>query len=166
MAPYFSSLLGELYGPSAPGYQGEVVDHLLPADRRSSLSIVRPVDLVRAAGDELAFLGAKERPDDAPRALDATLSATRKGFDASHLVEVGIGCESCHGGSREHVADFRTKPSFEIRSTFVRALPSSWETGHRPAERARAVDRVCARCHQVLFSRYPFTWEGGHRNGD
>jgi predicted CXXCH cytochrome family protein len=22
---------------------------------------------------------------------------------------------------------------------------------------------VCARCHQVLFSRYPFTWEGGKR---
>ena len=22
------------------------------------------------------------------------------------------------------------------------------------------MNRVCARCHQVLFSRYPFTWEG------
>jgi predicted CXXCH cytochrome family protein len=164
--PYFSSLLGELYGPSAPGYQGEVVDRLLPVERRSPLAVTRADDLVRAAGDELAFLGARERPDDVPRALDAALRATRKGFDASHLVEVGIGCESCHGGSREHVADVRTKPSFEIRSSFVRALPSTWEERHRPEARARAVDRVCARCHQVLFSRYPFTWEGGHRSGD
>jgi len=30
--------------------------------------------------------------------------------------------------------------------------------------RAPAVNRVCARCHQVLFSRYPFTWEGGRRD--
>ena len=29
--------------------------------------------------------------------------------------------------------------------------------------RAEQVNRVCARCHQVLFSRYPFTWEGGQR---
>jgi predicted CXXCH cytochrome family protein len=29
---------------------------------------------------------------------------------------------------------------------------------------APAVNRVCARCHQVLFSRYPFTWEGGRRD--
>jgi predicted CXXCH cytochrome family protein len=29
---------------------------------------------------------------------------------------------------------------------------------------AQAVNRVCARCHQVLFSRYPFTWEGGRRD--
>jgi predicted CXXCH cytochrome family protein len=32
------------------------------------------------------------------------------------------------------------------------------------ATRAAEINRVCARCHQVLFSRYPFTWEGGRRN--
>jgi predicted CXXCH cytochrome family protein len=25
-------------------------------------------------------------------------------------------------------------------------------------------NRACAKCHQVLFSRYPFTWEGGRRD--
>ena len=101
-APYFSSLLGELYGPTAPGYQGEVVDRLLPADRRSPLAILRPDDLVRAANDELHFIESNELPPtggrprrmadaDVPHALDATLRATRKGFDASHLVEVGNG---------------------------------------------------------------------------
>jgi predicted CXXCH cytochrome family protein len=29
--------------------------------------------------------------------------------------------------------------------------------------RAERINRVCARCHQVLFSHYPFTWEGGER---
>jgi predicted CXXCH cytochrome family protein len=35
-----------------------------------------------------------------------------------------------------------------------------------PAEAARAqrINRACARCHQVLFSRYPYTWEGAYRN--
>jgi predicted CXXCH cytochrome family protein len=29
---------------------------------------------------------------------------------------------------------------------------------------AEAKTHVCARCHQVLFSRYPWTWEGGRRH--
>jgi predicted CXXCH cytochrome family protein len=32
--------------------------------------------------------------------------------------------------------------------------------------RAQRINRTCARCHQVLFSRYPYTWEGGRRNAD
>jgi predicted CXXCH cytochrome family protein len=31
--------------------------------------------------------------------------------------------------------------------------------------RAQTINRACARCHQVLFSRYPYTWEGGLRRG-
>ena len=32
--PYFDALWGELPGPGAPTYQGEVVDRLLPRERR------------------------------------------------------------------------------------------------------------------------------------
>src|SRR5205814_9252685 len=28
---------------------------------------------------------------------------------------------------------------------------------------AESINRACARCHQVLFTRYPYTWEGGLR---
>jgi len=164
--PYFSSLLGELEGPSAPGYQGEVVDRLLPADRRAALEVTRADGVVHAANDELRFLGATEAPDDARRALDAAVRATRNGFGASHLVEVGIGCESCHGGSRGHVESPGVKPSFAIRSPIVSAAPSAWERAHRVDPKTAAIDRVCARCHQVLFSRYPFTWEAGRRSND
>ena len=34
-----------------------------------------------------------------------------------------------------------------------------------PPTRALLINRTCARCHQVLFSHYPFTWEGGLRHG-
>jgi predicted CXXCH cytochrome family protein len=92
------------------------------------------------------------------------VDATRARFDARHLVEVGIGCESCHGGSREHVENFRVAPSFEVRSPFLRQLPPQPLADKEL--RAQRINRTCARCHQVLFSRYPFTWEGGLRARD
>jgi predicted CXXCH cytochrome family protein len=50
------------------------------------------------------------------------------------------------------------RPSFEPRSPFLAAQPPG------PAlSRASWLNRACARCHQVLFSRYPYTWEGGLR---
>lgn len=165
-APYFSALLGELLGPSAPGYQGEVVDRLLPKERRSHLEITRPDELALSARAETRFLGSREAADGAPKALEVAIRATKGNFAASHLVEIGIGCESCHGGSREHVASLGIKPSFDIRSSFVRAIPSRWETGAGTSDRSRAINRTCARCHQVLFSRYPFTWEAGRRSAD
>ena len=101
----------------------------------------------------------------ARRRAAATIGAPRSGhgirelrshFGARNFVEVGIGCEACHGGSREHVADPRVHPDFAPRSPFLAARP---EAGG-DITRAEQVNRVCARCHQVLFSRYPFTWEG------
>ena len=37
--PYFDALWGELGGPGAPVYQGTVVDHLLPRERRWRLDV-------------------------------------------------------------------------------------------------------------------------------
>ena len=47
--PYLSVILGALVGPTAPGFQGEVVDPLLPLDRRWRFEITDEAGL-RAAG--------------------------------------------------------------------------------------------------------------------
>jgi predicted CXXCH cytochrome family protein len=86
--------------------------------------------------------------------------STHRRFDQRHLVEVGIGCEACHLGSAQHVADPHVRPSFEPRSPFLRALPPG---GKPAATRAPWVNQACMRCHTVLFSRYPYTWEGKRR---
>jgi predicted CXXCH cytochrome family protein len=155
--PYFDDLLGALSDPKIGPYQGEVVDPLLPPARRARFEITDAAGLHRAVADELHVLGARGKTDD-PSEL---LRATRAKFDGSHLVEVGIGCESCHGGSVEHVRHNATRPSYEPRAAFLRVTaPVLGEHGNA---RAVAINRVCARCHQVLFTRYGWTWEGHAR---
>jgi predicted CXXCH cytochrome family protein len=87
------------------------------------------------------------------------IGATRDHFTAKDLVEVGIGCEACHGGSKEHARDPSTHTSLAPHGAGVHfASPPGAD------EHALEINRTCARCHQVLFSRYPYTWEGGQRN--
>ncbi len=152
----------------APGYQGEVVDRLLPPDRRFRVRDRRRraralVDAVDA--EVTAIGGTPAAAGDATReALKHGIHELRARFAARHFVEVGIGCEACHGGSREHVDDPRVLPDFAPRSAFLEARPEVARTDGE-VTRAERINRVCARCHQVLFSRYPFTWEGGQRRG-
>jgi predicted CXXCH cytochrome family protein len=154
--PYLSTVLGALAG--AGGYQGEVVDPLLPAPLRASYTVTDRGALESALGAELARLGAKGTPP----TLREAVSVTRARFRASHLVEVGIGCESCHLGGAEHARDPARLPSFEPRSdAFEVRLPAAARTAD--GGRAATLNRVCARCHQVLFSGYDPTWEGGSR---
>jgi predicted CXXCH cytochrome family protein len=163
-APLLDSLLGALHGKGAPGYQGQVVDRALPDDRRTAWRITDERGLESALGDELRFLGATPPAGEHdPRALLAeTARQLRDRLVPAHLVEVGIGCESCHGGSREHVTHTKVLPTFEPRSPFLQAQPAlaTQDTA------AGWQNRACARCHQVLFSRYPYTWEGGLRRTD
>src|SRR5262249_7868352 len=112
--PLFSTLLGEISGPGTPPYQGEVVDRLLPTGRRWPVQISDEKALSAALADELHRLGAGG--DATPRRL---VDATRARFGGRHLVEVGIGCESCHGGSRAHADNFRLAPSYEPKSPFL-----------------------------------------------
>ena len=42
----------------------------------------------------------------------------------------------------------------------VSALSAQDPAGHEPVG-AEAINQVCLRCHTVLFSHYPYTWEGG-----
>ena len=152
--PYFDSLFNAL-APGTPPYQGEVVDPLLPPERRLTYQITDAAALSRALDAEMKHL---EAP--AVKSVADAIKATRSYFKGKHLAEVGIGCESCHGGSAEHVRDLGVRPSFEPRAAFLRVGAG------RPIERAEWINRTCARCHQVLFSRYPFTWEGGRRQKD
>jgi len=175
--PYLSTVLGALSapagaGPRPSGYQGQVLDPLLPASMRATYAVTDARAMRGALEQELARLGA-------PRAeptLQGAVTTTRWRFRASHLVEVGIGCESCHLGAAEHARDPTRLPSFEpVSDAFAvrlpdvrdprsdvraRGLPSATRQERR---RAETLNRACARCHQVLFSGYDPTWEGGSR---
>jgi predicted CXXCH cytochrome family protein len=161
--PYLSVALGSIYGRGAPSFQGELVDPLLPSERRWSFEVTGVTAFERTLKTEMQFLGGAALGTASTRELlRGSIEATRVGLDAAHLVEVGIGCESCHGGSREHVANPATVvPSYEPSAPFLRARPPEGAE----ATRAALINRTCARCHQVLFSRYAYTWEGGSRNG-
>ncbi|MGK3994859.1 cytochrome c3 family protein [Sorangium sp. So ce1024] len=166
-APYFASLYDDLLDRRAP-YQGAVPDRLLPASRRWSLDVTDPDGLRRALEDEIAHVqGAAPRrgtPDEEP--LPALIEAARKAslrhVDESDLIEIGIGCESCHNGCAEHARDPSRRPSFEVQSPLLAVR----EPEGRATTSATALNRACARCHSVLFSAYRYTWEGGRRNGD
>ena len=93
-----------------------------------------------------------------PRLLGLAISTTRRHLDLGGLVEVGIGCEACHGGSRAHAQQPSLLPSFVPHSPGLRL-----SLADAPAGRAEWINRTCARCHTVLFSGYPYTWEGGQR---
>jgi len=160
--PFLSTVLGALAGPAAKPYQGEVVDPLLPRERRAEWRVTDATALEAALRKETARLGSEAAHPTAAQAL----ATTRARFGREHLVEVGIGCEACHLGSAEHVRDVDARPSLEPRSAFFSV---AWPTpvgGDTPeTRRATRINRACARCHQVLFSGYEPTWEGGSRHG-
>jgi hypothetical protein len=162
-APTFLSLWGALLGRGAPAYQGELVDALLPEGRQWRLQVTDPNAVRAAIAEEVHHLGgADDAPADLPASLHQGIVVMGQLFGARHLLEIGIGCEACHGGCREHVQQPRVSTSYEPRSPFLRIEPAP---GRGSPTRSESINRTCARCHQVLFSRYPFTWEGGLRHG-
>jgi predicted CXXCH cytochrome family protein len=162
--PEMDRLLGAFFAPGerararAPAYQGEQVDRWLPAERRARVRVVDGAAFERAANEEATRLGGAALPEGESTGATArrTIEIVRAGFGGDALVEEGIGCEACHGGSLEHARN----PS--VRPSFVPTAP--WLDVAYPAGEAQAINRACARCHQVLFSKYPFTWEGGRRD--
>jgi predicted CXXCH cytochrome family protein len=178
--PEMDRLLGMLAGTGYRAYQGEQVDRWLPADRRTHARVTDEAGFARAAANEIARLGSGGLAEgqDAHAIARKAIDVVRAGFDGSSLIEVGIGCEACHGGSREHALDPRARPSLVPRAPWLdvalavgpsRAAgspaPDASKLRERGDDTAVAINRVCARCHQVLFSRYPYTWEGGRRDG-
>lgn len=154
-APYFTTLERAFAGRRAKAYQGSLVDDTLPRDRELHYRVTDDAALERALAGELHALGGDGSGDareDVVRAIDAT----RDHFGERDLVELGVGCEACHGGSAAHVRDPSALPTFVPRAPFLSIEPTP--------TRVQGVNRVCARCHQVLFSKYPWTWEGGARH--
>jgi predicted CXXCH cytochrome family protein len=119
--------------------------------------------------DEQAFEGALDREAQrlggSPRTgtllsrLRQTIETTRDRFTGAKLLEVGIGCEACHGGAREHAENPAIRPSLLPTAPYLDVQSSVGTTTAGDIE-----NHACARCHQVLFSRYPWTWEGGRRH--
>lgn len=158
-APGLSTLLDELHGPGSPSYQGSASDDA-PPDRRFRYPVHDAAGLASAIKSESARLGTPPQAADLQGLLRDAMKQTRNAFAERHLVELGIGCEACHGGGREHAnAPHAVKPSFSPQSPFF----SVQMADGAPLTPALEVNRACAKCHTVLFSRYPYTWEGGKR---
>ncbi len=159
-APALSSLFDDLLGPRAATYQGSVSDEL-PPERNVRVVVDDAAKLQAALGEELQFLGSKPVPGDSlEQRLEHAIEQTRLHFGEHQLVELGIGCETCHGGASAHAhAPNTVRPSFAFESDFLHVTRAD---GKEPP-RAEQINRRCAQCHTVLFSRYPYTWEGGTR---
>jgi len=161
--PWLANYYDELYGIGAPSYQG-AASLKLPTDRRLTYQVTDTAAFERALGDEMERMDA-EAPSggELPALLETAAEATREHFTEAHLVEIGVGCEACHGGARAHAENpSAVRPSFtpsaeflSVRTARGQALPP-----------ALAMSHSCAKCHTVLFSRYPYTWEGGERGFD
>ncbi len=164
-APYLDVMLQGFVSFESPPYQGALVDALLPAARRSTFTIKDREAFGAALHAEVRAIDAnagvhvargKDLADSVVRAIDGI----RAHVGERHLVEVGLGCEVCHLGSRAHSEAPTIKPSFvPTHPSFAVKTPAG-------DPKAQAINRACARCHQVLFSGYPHTWEGGLRGKD
>jgi predicted CXXCH cytochrome family protein len=160
-APRLTTLYDDLL-PNGGKYQGSVSERFLPPARTWRVEPADDDHLRHAIADEIALLGGP-RPDGSLReVLGEAIVETRERFDEKNLVELGIGCEACHNGSREHANHPERRPSFELKGPYV-TLETSDAKGAQPTH-ASFVNRTCARCHTVLFSEYPYTWEGGLRS--
>ncbi len=162
--PYASYLYDELLGDRAGGYQGSMTTYLMPEERRFGVSVSKPDELAAAIHSELELLGAPrgaETGDELSQLLRRAIGETQRRFGPEHFIELGVGCESCHGGSKEHAQNPSVRTSIAPRSPLLREHIGPEQREPTPAE---ALNQSCMHCHTVLFSRYPYTWEGGRRN--
>lgn len=154
-----ATMLYDDLDPRVPAYQGKLADRVLP--RRLAWT-ARPLDpgrLVEALDADIAFLGGARSDGGLGARLAAAATANQAHLDGPHLVELGVGCEACHNGAKLHAAQPELRPSFAVRSDAIGVTPPDGQAGTR----AQWINHTCAKCHTVLFTRYPWTWEGGER---
>lgn len=159
--PLATMLYDELYGPGLPSYQGKLSDRLVPKRLAWSTRSRDDGALSTELAKEIAFLGGTPAASaDLRTVLPAAATASEQYLDGKKLVELGVGCEACHNGSAAHATEPAHKPSFAVQSGLVEMTPPKGQDGSR----AQWINKTCAKCHTVLFTRYPWTWEGGERN--
>ncbi|HEY4241208.1 MAG TPA: cytochrome c3 family protein [Kofleriaceae bacterium] len=146
--------------PVVPSYQGKLSDRVMPPAKQWHAKTLDPDGLVQALEAEIAYLGGDApKVANAHESLVAAAVAAEAHLDGPHLVELGVGCEACHNGAKVHAAEPATKPTFAVATGLFGVTPPVGETGTN----AQWINHTCAKCHTVLFSRYPWTWEGGNR---
>jgi predicted CXXCH cytochrome family protein len=161
--PHLSTLYDDLLGSPEGGYQGSMTNDLLPPSKKWVAQPTDQAKLKDALVAELTFLDAPApKQASISQLLSRSIATARAKFGPEHFIEMGIGCEACHGGAKEHVLDPRIRPTFEVTSAAVSEHMLSQES----PSKAEWINRTCMRCHTVLFSRYGPTWEGGHRYKD
>ncbi len=158
-----ATMLYDDIDPHVPAYQGKLSDRVLPRSRIWTARAIDEPGLGQALSDDIAFLGNTPPPSATLHdRLSAAAIANQDHLDGPHLVELGVGCEACHNGSREHAAEPSARPTFAVRSSVIGVTPPRGQAGTR----AQWINHTCAKCHMVLFTRYEWTWEGGTRTGD
>ncbi len=157
--PLATNYYDELYGPHAPPFQQKLSDRAVPPRFLWPAHVDDDDGLASALRREIVFLGGEPEASGAHALLGEAARTTRDRLDTDKLVELGIGCEACHNGSREHAVDPKILPSFAVRSSLFGIDPPNGEAGNR----AQWINHTCAKCHTVLFTHYPWTWEGGVR---
>ena len=158
--PQATMLFDDLFGEKLPAYQGKMSDRVLPPSRKWAAQLRDPGGMSRALDDEIRFLGGEPPASADPQVvLPAAAATMEQKLDGKHLVELGIGCEACHNGARDHAANPAVVPTFEQKTPLFGVAPPRGQTGTK----AQWINHTCAKCHTVLFTHYPFTWEGSLR---
>jgi predicted CXXCH cytochrome family protein len=157
--PLATMLYDDLFGPTLPPYQGKMQDRVLPASRTWPARATDVSGLEHVLADEIRFMGGTVPMGSLDNLLPAAATTMEHKLDGNHLVELGIGCEACHNGAAAHAGEPKIIPTFAAQSGVLAVDPPKGETGTK----AQWINHTCAKCHTVLFTRYPFTWEDGLR---
>lgn len=159
--PAATLLYDDIYGDKLPSYQGKLSDRTLPAGKKWPARARDEEKLARALDDEIRFLGGDlpAGKDSLDAVLPQAARVTNEKLDGAHLVELGVGCEACHNGSKQHAADPNVKPSFALVSDALEVSPPKGQEGTK----TQWINHTCAKCHTVLFTKYPYTWEDKQR---
>jgi hypothetical protein len=86
---------------------------------------------------------------------DGTAAGVRERIQPTNLVTLGVSCESCHFGGREHAKNDR-EIQFLPTSPWLKLSAAALAKKAAPdKENAYAVNHICAQCHCATITRFP-----------